>query len=303
MHTPPVAAAAGAAAANDASNNAINVTESNRIYGTTTRNISSLATVPNENINNNNEQRVLGIGGVTQRRNSLQQQSTGNNSRPSPPTRRVSAGVVENHDDRPLQHHGDDLDNLPPPPAFLLEGSSPPNATGSPAMQRRGHGSGSRDRHSSPDTRTISSNKSTAVQNDSHSHSSQGPGGVAQSFMAVLSAKLTGSSSHGSTSNEGSAGNSPRLGRKNPVQIPQQQQHQQSMTLNRNSKTSNEFLETLNVKLAQQQRVVQQHQQQSSLSLRSASVRRMMANRVPIIDPVQVRGSLMDQILPKFVFY
>ncbi|XP_014238213.1 MTSS1-like protein isoform X1 [Trichogramma pretiosum] len=137
MHTPPVAAAAGAAAANDASNNAINVTESNRIYGTTTRNISSLATVPNENINNNNEQRSLGIGGVTQRRNSLQQQSTGNNSRPSPPTRRVSAGVVENHDDRPLQHHGDDLDNLPPPPAFLLEGSSPPNATGSPAMQRR----------------------------------------------------------------------------------------------------------------------------------------------------------------------
>uniref|UniRef100_A0ABD2XN65 IMD domain-containing protein n=1 Tax=Trichogramma kaykai TaxID=54128 RepID=A0ABD2XN65_9HYME len=360
MHTPPVAAVAGAAAANDASNNAINVTESNRIYGTTTRNISSLATVPNENINNNNEQRSLGIGGVTQRRNSLQQQSTGNNSRPSPPTRRVSAGVVENHDDRPLQHHGDDLDNLPPPPAFLLEGSSPPNATGSPAMQRRsmsvsetvrtltelrhtpaspsllrrckiaaqaqaaqvtaaageqeqqpqivtrassseyatagqiGHGSGSRDRHSSPDTRTISSNKSTTVQNDSHSHSSQGPGGVAQSFMAVLSAKLTGSSSHGSTSNEGSAGNSPRLGRKNPVQIPQQQQ--QSMTLNRNSKTSNEFLETLNVKLAQQQRVVQQHQQQSSLSLRSASVRRMMANRVPIIDPVQVRGSLMDQI-------
>lgn len=119
------------------------------------------------------------------------------------------------------------------------------------------------------------------------------PGGVTHSFMAVLSAKL-GGVSLGTSSNEGSAGNSPKPSRKGYIQ-PQQQQLQQQQPP-RNTKTSNEFLENLNAKLAQQQRVVQQQQQQQHISHRSASVRRLMANRVPLLDPHQVRDSLMDQI-------
>ncbi|CAD6229059.1 GSCOCG00012075001-RA-CDS [Cotesia congregata] len=77
-------------------------------------------------------------------------------------------------------------------------------------------------------------------------------------------------------------------------------------------RTSVGFLETLNAKLATQK--YQQHQQQlqqqipqihthlksttatSSTLNRSASVRRIMVNRVPIIDPLQVRDSLVDQL-------
>lgn len=162
---------------------------------------------------------------------------------------------------------------------------------------------------------------------------------MAHSFMAALSAKLTGTVI-GSSSGNLSAGNSPKPIRKvsfeqpqNQLQQQQQQyQHQQQQQQqHRNSKTSNEFLETLNAKLAQQQQQHQQHQQQQfqqqqlhqlqqqqqlyqqqhllqqqqmhqqqqqqrHLNSRSASVRRFMANRVPILDPIQVRDSLMDQI-------
>ena len=71
------------------------------------------------------------MNSIIQRRGSLQQVS-----KPAPPTRRVSAIVSDCYDDR-TSAHSDDLENLPPPPAFLLEGSSPPSAAGSPATQRR----------------------------------------------------------------------------------------------------------------------------------------------------------------------
>lgn len=86
----------------------------------------------------------------------------------------------------------------------------------------------------------------------------------------------------------------------------------QSQTCSAPRRTSVGFLETLNAKLAAQKQ--QQRQQQSQQQVpqvqthlksttatlstpnRSASVRRIMANRVPILDPLQVRDSLMDQI-------
>lgn len=107
----------------------------------------------------------------------------------------------------------------------------------------------------------------------------QGPGGVGQSFMAVLSAKLI--SSTGNSAASGNASSSPKPARK----------HSAEQQIN-NSKSSSGFLETLNAKLAQQQ----QNLQGNNVSSKSASVRRIMGNRVPIMDPVQVRDSLMDQI-------
>ncbi|XP_058808320.1 protein MTSS 2-like isoform X2 [Phymastichus coffea] len=273
--------------------------------------LSSTTNVSNSNVEYTER---LSVSAIVQRRNSLQQAN-----KPAPPTRRVSAIVGDSFDDR-ASNHSDDLDSLPPPPAFLLEGSSPPSAAGSPASQRRSisvsetvrtltelrhtpaspsllrrkvtvqahtyaHAqltpegktltrvnAGSRDRNSSPDSRNSQ-------------QSIQGPGGVAHSFMAALNAKLTSSVTLGSSSTgENSANNSPKPTRKLTVD---QQQQQNS---NRSSRTSNEFLDTFNARLSHQQ------PQSQRISMRSASVRRLMANRVPILDPIQVRGSLMDQI-------
>lgn len=117
---------------------------------------------------------------------------------------------------------------------------------------------------------------------------SQGPGGVGQGFMAVLNAKLIGTMN----SNVAGVNLSPKSLRKQSISEQQQQQQQQQS--NKNVKTAAPgFLETLNAKLAQQQQALQQTGNNSS---RSASVRRIMGNRVPIMDPLQVRDSLMDQI-------
>lgn len=118
----------------------------------------------------------------------------------------------------------------------------------------------------------------------------QGPGGVGQGFMAVLNAKLIGTMSGGNAAAGVNASGSPKSLRKQS--ITEQQQQQQS---NKNAKTTAPgFLETLNAKLAHQQQVLQQAGNNGAS--RSASVRRIMGNRVPIMDPVQVRDSLMDQI-------
>lgn len=109
----------------------------------------------------------------------------------------------------------------------------------------------------------------------------QGPGGVGQSFMAVLSAKLINSTGNNATSGN-NTNSSPKSTRKHSVE----------QQISKNSKTPSGFLETLNAKLAQQQ----QNLQGNNTTSRSASVRRIMGNRVPIMDPLQVRDSLMDQI-------
>ncbi|XP_057331982.1 mucin-2 isoform X1 [Microplitis mediator] len=150
--------------------------------------------------------------------------------------------------------------------------------------------------HSSSNTTTIT------VSNTSTFNSTQ-------NLISVLSSKLS------STAINSTAGDcSPKLMRK----------HIKSAELQAPSsgprRTSVGFLETLNAKLAaqKQQQTRQQHQQHQSQQQqqpvipqvqthlkstgtlpgtnRSASVRRIMANRVPIIDPLQVRDSLMDQI-------
>lgn len=110
------------------------------------------------------------------------------------------------------------------------------------------------------------------------SNQGQGPGGVGQSFMAALNAKLINSTSGNSTGS-----GSPKPTRK----------HSTDQQLTKNTKTSSGFLETLNAKLAQQQQTLQGN---NVVTSRSASVRRIMGNRVPIMDPAQVRDSLMDQI-------
>jgi len=115
----------------------------------------------------------------------------------------------------------------------------------------------------------------------------QGPGGVGQGFMAVLNAKLIGTMGSNTSVN---VSGSPKSLRKQSISEQQQQQQQQQQS--KNVKTAAPgFLETLNAKLAQQQQALQQ-----ASTSRSASVRRIMGNRVPIMDPVQVRDSLMDQI-------
>lgn len=119
---------------------------------------------------------------------------------------------------------------------------------------------------------------------------SQGPGGVGQGFMAVLSAKLVPSALlpnnvAGNTNANVNSG-SPKSSRRHSVE-------QQS---NRNSRAPSSFLGTLNAKLTQQQQTVQNPV--LNAANRSASVRRIMGNRVPMVDldPLQVRDSLMDQI-------
>lgn len=138
-------------------------------------------------------------------------------------------------------------------------------ATARSASQERGFVSG---------MPTVSGSTTSQVGQSNQGHA---PGGVGQGFMAVLSAKLT------NTASNNPASSSPKLLRK---QIEQQS--------NKNIKTTSGFLETLNAKLAQQQ--VLHNTQGNSGTSRSATVRRIMGNRIPIMDPLQVRDSLMDQI-------
>ncbi|XP_054012326.1 protein MTSS 1 isoform X1 [Hylaeus anthracinus] len=224
----------------------------------------------------------------------------------------------------------DEAENLPPPPAFLLEGSSP---TASPTPQRsvsvsetvrtltelrhtpaspsllRKATTGQTQSHNNASgtlqhntmlqvTRTSVERSCAVIRSTSQERGSstmqmttinsgvniqgQGPGGVGQSFMAVLSAKLINSTT-GSNANSGNnTSSSPKSSRKHSIE----------QQINKNSKTPSGFLETLNAKLAQQQ----QNMQGNNMTSKSASVRRIMGNRVPIIDPLQVRDSLMDQI-------
>ncbi|XP_018342843.1 PREDICTED: MTSS1-like protein isoform X5 [Trachymyrmex septentrionalis] len=116
----------------------------------------------------------------------------------------------------------------------------------------------------------------------------QGPGGVGQGFMAVLNAKLIGTMSGNATAG---VNMSPKSLRKQQLLEQQQQQQQQQQSKNVKTAASG-FLETLNAKLAQQQQALQQ----AGNTSRSASIRRIMGNRVPIMDPLQMRDSLMDQI-------
>ncbi|XP_019698957.1 MTSS1-like protein isoform X5 [Harpegnathos saltator] len=128
----------------------------------------------------------------------------------------------------------------------------------------------------------------TVSQQATGAQSSQGPGGVGQGFMAVLNAKLIGTAASNNVSGGANASGSPKSLRKQSLVETQQQANQ------KNTKTAaSGFLETLNAKLAQQQQALQGGNGGAS---RSASVRRIMGNRVPIMDPLQVRDSLMDQI-------
>ncbi|XP_035717902.1 protein MTSS 2-like isoform X2 [Vespa mandarinia] len=258
------------------------------------------------------------------RRGSMQQAT-----RPPPPARRTStiitatfSSLVTNPNEENIENICDDTENLPPPPAFLLESSSPVasptpqrsisvsetvrtltelrHTPASPSLLRKAGAQGHVNTPSVMQHSTIlqtactsverssTTTRSTSKERGTHftqtqistatvSNQGQGPGGVGQSFMAALNAKLINSTSGNSTGNS-----SPKPARK----------HSTDQQMTKNSKTSSGFLETLNAKLAQQQ----QSLQGSNVTSRSASVRRIMGNRVPIMDPAQVRDSLMDQI-------
>ncbi|XP_011312796.1 MTSS1-like protein isoform X2 [Fopius arisanus] len=227
----------------------------------------------------------------------------------------------------------DETENLPPPPAFLLEGNSPAaspppqrsisvsetvrtltelrHTPASPSFLRKAsnqqqtqpQGAVNQITHSTFTERSSSSRRVSTTSMESTSSASsaqyQGPGGVGQGFMAVLSSKLI------NTSTSVNSSSSPKSTRKHI-----------NVEANQSPRTPVGFLETLNAKLAAQQQqqaqqsqmlphsgqmqqtpqVIQISQGRSSTTSRSASVRRIMANRVPIIDPHQVRSSLMDQI-------
>lgn len=112
------------------------------------------------------------------------------------------------------------------------------------------------------------------------SNQNPGPGGVGQRFMGVLSAKLISTTTLATNVCSTSSSCSPKSSKN----------HSAESLANKLSKANSEFLETLNAKLAQKQ------QQTMNSDSRSASVRRIMGNRMPIMDPLQVRDSLMDQI-------
>lgn len=279
--------------------------ESSSGYGSQTT-LPHSHSVHNQNENNWN---VPGAASTLMVRRGSMQQAT----KPPPPTRRTSTIITAtfNTPSGLNEERGepcDEAENLPPPPAFLLEGSSP---TASPTPQRsisvsetvrtltelrhtpaspsllrkaagqsQAHNPAGALQHNAvlQVTRSSVERSCAAIRSASQergSNPAQGPGGVGQNFMAVLSAKLINSTG----TSGGNASGSPKSARKHSVD-------QQS---NKNSKTQSGFLETLNAKLAHQQQSLQGNS-------KSASVRRIMGNRVPIMDPVQVRDSLMDQI-------
>lgn len=135
---------------------------------------------------------------------------------------------------------------------------------------------------------------SLTMNQSSQGTQGQGPGGVGQGFMAVLNAKLIGTMSSNIASGVNASSSPKSLRKQSQASDQQQQQQQQQQQSNKNVKAATSgFLETLNAKLAQQQQALQAGNNGTS---RSASIRRIMGNRLPIIDPLQVRDSLMDQI-------
>ncbi|XP_078049641.1 uncharacterized protein LOC144476484 isoform X5 [Augochlora pura] len=294
----------------------------------------SQTTIPHSHSLQNQNENVWNVPGaastLTVRRGSVQQAS-----KPPPPTRRTSTIItatfstpVSSSNDERIDNPCDEAENLPPPPAFLLEGSSP---TASPTPQRsvsvsetvrtltelrhtpaspsllrkataqtQAHNNqsgtlqhnavlqvtrSSVERSCAVIRSTSQERGTTATQmatiNAGVNIQGQGPGGVGQSFMAVLSAKLINSTTGNNAACTNNTSNSPKSSRKHSIE--------QQTT--KNTKSSTGFLETLNAKLAQQQQNIQ-----GNISSKSASVRRIMGNRVPIMDPLQVRDSLMDQI-------
>ncbi|XP_076248462.1 uncharacterized protein LOC143188214 isoform X2 [Calliopsis andreniformis] len=292
----------------------------------------SQTTIPHSHSLQNQNENAWNVPGaastLTVRRGSMQQAS-----KPPPPTRRTSTIITatfntpsSGSNEERTDNTCDEAENLPPPPAFLLEGSSPTasptpqrsvsvsetvrtltelrHTPASPSLLRKATGQTQSHNSSSATlqhntvlqvTRSSVERSCAAIRSASQERGSastqmttintnvniqgQGPGGVGQSFMAVLSAKLINSTGNNATS--GNNANSPKSARKHSVE-------QQT---NKNSKTPSGFLETLNAKLAQQQQTLQ-----GNMSSKSASVRRIMGSRVPIMDPLQVRDSLMDQI-------
>lgn len=151
--------------------------------------------------------------------------------------------------------------------------------------------------------RTQSIDRNSAIRSHSQDRSSvaaipgtqvhtQGPGGVGQGFMAVLSAKLVPSS----LLPNNVAGNAMNVNVNTTVSPKSSRRHSVEQQSNRNSRAPSTFLGTLNAKIAQQQQTVQNPV--INTGNRSASVRRIMGNRIPMVDldPLQVRDSLMDQI-------
>ncbi|XP_011696885.1 PREDICTED: MTSS1-like protein isoform X4 [Wasmannia auropunctata] len=150
--------------------------------------------------------------------------------------------------------------------------------------------SASQERGSVAQTANVAGGSTASQATGQATGQGQGPGGVGQGFMAVLNAKLIGTISSSAAAG-GNASGSPKSLRKQSLSEQQQQQQQSS----KNVKTAaSGFLETLNAKLAQQQQALQQAG--NNATSRSASIRRIMGNRVPIMDPLQMRDSLMDQI-------
>ncbi|XP_044003902.1 protein MTSS 2 isoform X2 [Aphidius gifuensis] len=236
------------------------------------------------------------------------------------------AATDSNRTDIPAVTISDETENLPPPPAFLLEGNSPAasptskrsmsvsetvrtltelrHTPASPSFLRKSANQPQQLPNSNTgiftqittrsqtlrrvSTTSIESTSSISGQNQS------GVGGVGQGFMAVLSSKLINNSNVNSPT-----GCSPKSIRKINTDIT-----------NKNQRTSTGLLETLSAKLSAQQQQSKLLQNTSPInnplqvmtnqpictSSRSASVRRKMANRIPIVDQNQVRGSLMDQI-------
>ncbi|XP_076621500.1 uncharacterized protein LOC143341952 isoform X2 [Colletes latitarsis] len=295
----------------------------------------SQTTIPHSHSLHNQNENAWNVPGaastLTVRRGSIQQAS-----KPLPPTRRTSTVITatfnnpsSGSNDERTDSTCDEAENLPPPPAFLLEGSSPTasptpqrsvsvsetvrtltelrHTPASPSLLRKATGQTQSHNNTSGAlqhnamlqvTRTSVERSCAVIRSTSQERGSttmqmttinsgvniqgQGPGGVGQSFMAVLSAKLINSTT-GSNANSGhNTSSSPKSTRKHSIE----------QQMNKNSKASSGFLETLNAKLAQQQ----QSMQGNNTTSKSASVRRIMGNRVPIMDPLQVRDSLMDQI-------
>ncbi|XP_043795665.1 DEP domain-containing protein DDB_G0279099 isoform X1 [Apis laboriosa] len=294
----------------------------------------SQTTIPHSHSLHNPSENAWNVSGVastlTVRRGSMQQAN-----KPLPPTRRTSTIITatfnnpsSGSNDERTDNTYDETENLPPPPAFLLESSSPTTSPtpqrsisvsetvrtltelrhtpASPSLLRKVTGQAQSHNNSSATlphnavlqvTRSSVERSCAAIRSASQERSSnttqitaintgvniqgQGPGGVGQSFMAVLSAKLINSAGNNATSGN-NTNSSPKSTRKHSIE----------QQISKNSKTPSGFLETLNAKLAQQQ----QNLQGNNTTSRSASVRRIMGNRVPIMDPLQVRDSLMDQI-------
>ncbi|KAG7202423.1 hypothetical protein KM043_018734 [Ampulex compressa] len=299
----------------------------------------SQTTLPHSHSLHNQNENAWNVPGAAStlmvRRGSMQQAT-----RPPPPTRRTSAIIATAYSTSSTgsneeRNEGacDDAENLPPPPAFLLEGSSPTasptpqrsisvsetvrtltelrHTPASPSLLRKATGQ-SQALSNAPVTmqhnatlqiaRTSVERSCSTIRSSSQERASnmqlttvstnvvsqgQGPGGVGQSFMAVLSAKLI--SSTGNNAVGSNTGSSPKSTRK----------HSGEQQTSKNSKGGG-FLETLNVKLSQQQQSL--HAQGNNSTSKSASVRRIMGNRVPIMDPLQFPATFFREVPGRVVY-